>query len=124
VILVVEDDPELRAMLCEVLEDEGYEVVTASNGEEALIALRSHRGTCAIFLDVMMPVMGGFEFRKAQREDPELSVIPVVAMSARWNETERLDTPHCMAKPFARTAMLAYADRFCRQGEHAAPKSP
>lgn len=112
-ILVVEDDAELRAILCEVLEDEGYTVVAACNGEEALTALRSQPGTCAIFLDVMMPVMGGVEFRRAQQEDPELCVIPVVAMSARWNEMKRLDTPHCMEKPFGRKAMLDYAGRFC-----------
>ncbi|HWQ34623.1 MAG TPA: response regulator [Blastocatellia bacterium] len=84
-ILVVEDDFDSREMLSFILQSEGYSVVGAANGQEALQHLRRGPAPCLILLDLMMPVMNGWEFRDAQAQDPSLSPIPVVVISADVN---------------------------------------
>lgn len=82
-ILLVEDDEALRGVLAEVLADEGYDVLCASNGKEALDRLaRSHADL--ILLDLVMPVMDGWAFRDAQRLDAHLANIPTVVLSASY----------------------------------------
>jgi CheY-like chemotaxis protein len=81
-ILVVEDDEGNREALRDLLSGEGYEVVTAEDGDEALEWLHISEPPDLILLDMMMPVMDGTEFRQRQREDPRLRDIPVVLMSA------------------------------------------
>jgi CheY-like chemotaxis protein len=82
-VLVIEDDDDLREALSELLWEEGYTVSQAANGQEALLALRSG-GTRPrlILVDLMMPVMDGWEFCAEQMKDPELSAIPVGVISA------------------------------------------
>lgn len=80
--MIVEDDPDSRDVLAQILEDEGYAVESASNGREALDSLRSGVRPCLILLDLRMPVMDGVAFRRAQREDPSLAAIPVIIMTA------------------------------------------
>lgn len=80
-ILVVEDDPLIRETLMELLQDEGFGAASASNGEQALEWLRTHERPHAILLDLMMPVMNGWEFRQEQQEDPALAEIPMVVVS-------------------------------------------
>src|SRR5919206_1695644 len=80
-VLVVEDDFAIRETLRELLEDEGYRVAWAANGKEALARLHE-RAPRVILLDLMMPVMDGWEFRVAQQRDPALASIPVVVISA------------------------------------------
>jgi len=85
-VLVVEDDADTRDSLTEVLEKDGFAVQTASNGREAFEVLHTaSTKPCVILLDMMMPVMDGWEFRKAQRNDPELASIPVALLSAQPN---------------------------------------
>jgi CheY-like chemotaxis protein len=82
-ILLVDDDCDVTEALSTVLADEGYDVATASNGLEALAYLKSHGPVpCVILLDVMMPVMDGYEFRIEQQLDPTISRIPVVVVTA------------------------------------------
>ena len=82
-ILLVDDDRDVAEALCTVLVDEGYEVATAANGHEALMYLRSHSPPPRlILLDVMMPVMDGYEFRIEQRRDPTIADIPVLVLTA------------------------------------------
>jgi CheY-like chemotaxis protein len=81
-VLVVEDDHDLRDALCAMLEDAGYEAEGAANGREALDYLRRTGAPRLILLDLMMPVMSGWEFREEQLKDPHLSAIPVVVLSA------------------------------------------
>ncbi len=82
-ILVVEDDPDLLEGLSELLESEGHSVRRARHGLEALGFLRAGQRPCLILLDLMMPIMNGWQFRHEQRMDSELSKIPVVVISAK-----------------------------------------
>src|SRR5690242_8866746 len=83
-VLVVDDDYAIREMLTEVLEDAGYRVISVENGAAALAQLREMlTPPCLILLDLMMPVMTGWEFRIAQQADARLAAIPVIALSAR-----------------------------------------
>lgn len=88
VVLLVEDDDDLRNAVADVLKEEGYELAHARHGEEALDTLRRRRDFCVILLDMRMPVMGGMEFRRAQMRDPKISSIPVVAFSADARDRE------------------------------------
>ena len=80
-ILLVDDDIDLRESLAEVLEEAGYTVDRAANGQEALQSLRQERPT-VILLDLLMPVMNGWQFCQLKRRDQSVANIPVIAMSA------------------------------------------
>jgi CheY-like chemotaxis protein len=80
-ILVVDDDPDLAEVLDRVLEKSGYAVVWAKNGQDALRCMHDDQSLDVILLDLMMPVMNGWEFRAEQLKDPRLSQIPVVVFS-------------------------------------------
>ncbi len=81
-VLVVEDEKDVRDCLETVFKDEGYEVSFAENGREALKLLYTENLPDVILLDLRMPVMNGWEFRAIQKDDPKLSLIPIVAISA------------------------------------------
>jgi CheY-like chemotaxis protein len=80
-VLIVDDDADVRELLRVALETEGYQVACVANGRDALNHLRSHAETCLILLDLLLPVMDGRQFRKAQLRDRSLAWIPVVLMS-------------------------------------------
>jgi len=116
VVLVVEDDPDIRATLCEALEDHGYTAVGASNGVEALDYLhKAGERPCLILLDLMMPVMDGQTFRNEQRADPSLAEIPVIVISA-YRDVEkhaRELAADCLPKPVRLETLLDVARRHC-----------
>ena len=80
--MIVEDDLDTRDMLERFLQLEGFDVRTAANGQIALDALHVDSALCVILLDLMMPVMNGWQFREAQANDPRFSGIPVVVVTA------------------------------------------
>jgi CheY-like chemotaxis protein len=81
-ILIVDDDPDIRETLSELLEGEGYRCAGAANGQEALLYLREAPSPSLILLDLMMPVMDGFDFRDAQLETERWREIPIIVISA------------------------------------------
>src|ERR1043166_6195918 len=87
-VLIVEDDHDIREVMKVLLESEGHQVVTAANGEEALLVLRTGINPCLILLDLMMPKMDGFQFRRDQLRDAALSRIPVAVYSGHYDPTE------------------------------------
>ncbi len=93
-ILIVEDDTATREALALVLTGQGFTVVGAANGQEALTHLRSEVRPDLILLDLMMPVMDGWQFRREQVRDPVLSAIPVVVLSADGNVHQKAASLH------------------------------
>jgi signal transduction histidine kinase len=111
-ILVVEDDFDIRETLSALLEDRGYTVSTCANGLEALAHLRSARSTDIVLLDLMMPVMDGWQFRVAQKRDPALAQIPVIAISANGTpKAAAIDADAYLQKPIDIDALLAAIER-------------
>jgi CheY-like chemotaxis protein len=100
-VLIVEDDRDTREMLERFLELEGFTVSSAENGRAALDLLQRDGGACVILLDLMMPVMNGWEFRQAQVRDPRLSTIPVVVVTAagRREQIPAIDAYAWLPKP-------------------------
>lgn len=101
-VLVVDDDPAIRELLKDLLGTEGYAVLEASDGAQALDQVRRFRPT-AVLMDLMMPIMSGAEATSRLKSDPATAAIPVVAMSAGRNLTAAgLDIPadHFIPKPF------------------------
>lgn len=82
IVLIVEDDSDINAMLCLLFRQEGYDVISAANGKEALELLKSHQKPALILLDLWMPVLDAAGFRAIQEMDPSISDIPVIVMSA------------------------------------------
>ena len=82
IVLVVDDDDALRAALKELFETEGYKVALAANGRAALNRLSGGLRPCVVLLDLMMPVMDGWDFREQQLRNPDLREIPVFILTA------------------------------------------
>lgn len=116
-ILVVDDDYAIREMLSEALEDAGYRVMGAENGAQALSQLREvHTLPRVILLDLMMPVMTGWEFYLEQQADARLASIPVIVLSARANiqhETFTINANKFMQKPVDMNQLLDLVDSYC-----------
>ena len=106
-VLLVDDDSELRGSLCDLLRSDGYEVVAATNGSDALERLHQGPLPDLIVLDLVMPVKDGWQFRIEQKSDPAISSIPVLAMSA--DDTPKaaaIDADLYIRKPFQYPALL------------------
>jgi len=101
-ILVVDDDVAVRSTIARFLGFEGFAIVEASNGREALSHLRTGCSAAAILLDLRMPVMDGWTFRHAQRNDPSIAHIPVIILSgADAHRFPELDAVAAFEKPVA-----------------------
>jgi CheY-like chemotaxis protein len=111
-ILVVDDNPDVRETVTAVLEAEGYRVECAENGAQALVALH-HGIPNAVLLDLIMPVMSGWELLQIVREDERWSKIPIIVLSA-VRSPEGL--PH-LSKPIGVQELLDALER-------AAPRAP
>ena len=112
-ILLAEDDYDLREAMTDVLELEGYRVKAVPNGLEALEwLLAASAPPSLIFLDLMMPVMDGWQFRQEQLARPALASIPVVVLSA--NEEIPVDEGVTrLRKPARSKALLALVTQYC-----------
>jgi CheY-like chemotaxis protein len=114
-VLVVDDDPDVRVLLETYLGLEGFDVLTACNGRDALERLDQTRPS-VILLDLMMPVMDGVEFRRQQQRQPLLRDIPVVCLSARHDAKQTaalLGVAECLAKPFELDTLVTVLRRHC-----------
>jgi DNA-binding response OmpR family regulator len=86
-VLIADDDDDIRALVAFRLERAGYEVVSARDGEEALRLAADHRPDLAV-LDVMMPKLTGLEVTRQLRATPATSAIPVILLTARVQEVD------------------------------------
>jgi CheY-like chemotaxis protein len=100
-VLVAEDEPLIRALVTMAFEAEGYEVDTAADGAEAL-AKACEQPPQAIVLDLMMPVMNGWDFLEAWQREPRSRAVPVVVISAGYYQQEQppLEVQAHLTKPF------------------------
>ena len=113
-ILVVEDDHDVREALTDILEDAGYPVLAARHGREALDLL-DHALPRLIILDLMMPVMNGYDFRRQQLETPRIADIPVVLLSADEAVAKRsreLEAQGWLSKPVDFDRLLDVVSRY------------
>jgi CheY-like chemotaxis protein len=110
VILVVEDEEESRESLRELLEMEGYDVQTATNGREALDKLDSME-PCIILLDLFMPVMDGWQFLETLRSDGRLARLKILVTTSAASNTPT-DVP-VFVKPLDFDKLLRTLDHFC-----------
>jgi CheY-like chemotaxis protein len=116
-ILVVEDDAALRAALAELLVEEGYDVSCAENGADALAKLGGGLIPSLILLDLAMPVMDGWTFRRAQRSDPRLAHVPTVVLTASHGsdraDIAALDVDAFLSKPFDPERLMDTVHQLC-----------
>jgi CheY-like chemotaxis protein len=113
-VLVVDDDADIRDSLREVLEDEGYEVACVGNGQEALDHLKAASPRpCVILLDLMMPVMDGWQFRKEQKQHPEIADIPLVVITATGKRPVLVDAAELVMKPLDLNRLFEAIERYC-----------
>ena len=113
-ILVVDDDSAIGESLSELLRDEGYSVARAENGRQALDFLRANGAPCLILLDLMMPVMDGFEFIDEQRGDPTLASIPVVVLTAAGDQrSQGVRARQVLPKPVRAETLMNTIRHYC-----------
>ncbi len=113
-ILIVEDDAAIRTALQLALEMEGYAVKIASNGKEALEMLPRIDTPCLILLDLMMPIMNGWEFAKALRQDMVLAPIPVAIVTAFSEEAADFEGAQALIKkPVDLELLYQVVRKFC-----------
>jgi CheY-like chemotaxis protein len=112
-ILLVDDDKDIRDVICEALEPEEFMVRCAKDGETAIAELRAGFRPHVILLDLMMPGMDGREFRRLQLANPEWATIPVVVMSAGNNQRAGLADSFSLRKPFDLDQLLEVISVAC-----------
>lgn len=111
-VLLADDDPGVIDVLQANLEADGYAVIVARNGEEALEMIRTQSPDLAV-IDVMMPGRDGLDVLAAIREEPATSALPVVLLSARASDSEiwagwQAGANYYMTKPFKIDDLLHY----------------
>ena len=110
-ILLVDDDPELRQSMVDLLEDEGYPTRSASSGREALALLGGPDLPSLILLDLMMPDLNGWQFCEMQRRDPRIAGIPVLVVTAARSVAPTPAGVDVLFKPFSLDEVLDKVQR-------------
>lgn len=126
-ILIVDDEPYILRSLSYLLTREGYDVVTASNGEEGLARVREARPPL-VFLDIMMPRMNGYEVCEQIKQDPDLVDVYVIMLSAKGQQIDRErgllgGADEYMTKPFSPREIAQRVHALLVRGELAESKS-
>jgi len=114
-VLIVEDDLAIRDVITQILEDEGYPVASAANGLEALNYLSQSSPPRLILLDLMMPIMNGWQFHAQLQDDPILRTIPIIVASADANVQQQaavMAVPAYLRKPLQLDDLLDAVERF------------
>lgn len=111
-ILLADDNADMRGYVARLLQEQGYDVTAVHDGEAALAAVHEHRPDL-VLTDIMMPRLDGIGLLTALRQDQETSTIPIILLSARAGEEERVyGLKHCadsyLTKPFSARELLAH----------------
>jgi CheY-like chemotaxis protein len=113
-VLIVEDDADLREMMAQLLSLEGFQTAAVGNGREALEYLQRRESPDVILLDLMMPVMDGWEFRRRQQADPALARVPVIVLSALdQSRTRGVSASAFLKKPLDFDRLLQLVRSYC-----------
>jgi CheY-like chemotaxis protein len=112
-ILVVEDDDSIREIVKEILVGEGYKVHTAKNGQEALDLVNTIADPCLVLLDLMMPVMNGWQFLMQRKKIDRIARLPVVVVSAVAEEAKDSGATQVMRKPPDIDTLLNLVSKYC-----------
>jgi CheY-like chemotaxis protein len=113
-VLVVDDDPNLVRLMSKFLRLEGFASASAANGEEALTYLRGGGDAQVILLDLRMPVMDGWAFRREQKEDPDLADIPIVVLTGiEADHLNDLEAAAAFNKPVSFPEVIGVVRRLC-----------
>jgi len=116
VVMIVDDDTEIREALADVLVDRGYTVIEACDGQQALDRLTNGQRPHAIFFDLWMPVMDGWQLLQALLDNPSLSRIPrVILTAARGQKARELNVTEVLTKPVRLEQMLGLVERLTAQ---------
>ncbi len=117
VIMVVEDEEEMRKMIRTFLEKDGYRVIEAEDGIQALSLYKEHENIHLLIVDIMMPLMDGFTFTK---EVKSFSDVPIIFLSAKGSESDKvyglkLGGDDYIVKPFSPSELLARVESVLRR---------
>jgi CheY-like chemotaxis protein len=113
-VLVVEDNEDIREMMALALQLAGADVVCASNGREALALLKERSAPNLILLDLMMPVMNGWELNAALKRDEMLAKVPIVVISAMGEGgAAGLDPAEFISKPVDIDRLIDVVSEHC-----------
>ena len=109
---------DIRTVLKDALELEGYNIYTASNGKEGMEILHEIAAPCLILLDLMMPVMNGWEFADALETDRSYAEIPIVTLSAFSDPAKRIRANGSLKKPVDLDILFALVRKHCGSGRY------
>ena len=110
-VLIVEDEEELRETMREALERDGFNVVAACEGKEALVAIARIDHLCLVLLDLLMPGMNGWDFFDAFKARAELASVPVVVHSSAPSRAP--DGVRVIQKPLKLERLLSVVHEYC-----------
>lgn len=118
-ILIVDDEARMRKLICDFLESNHFNVLEASDGEEALKLFYSKKGISLIILDVMMPKLDGYEVLKTIRQD---SKVPIILLTAKGEENDQLKgfisgADDYVQKPFSPKVLVARINAILRRND-------
>jgi len=116
-VVLVEDDRDLARAICAAVEAEGFAIVHLGNGEAGLEYLSNSAPPLLILLDLSMPVVNGWEFRRRQTQDPRIANVPVIVMSAHQTGVlaDAAGVSFYLKKPFAIDTLLGYIRRLANR---------
>lgn len=110
-MLVVDDEPSVRALYVDALVESGHRVEAVADGAEALARLRDGSVPCVVLSDLRMPRMDGWELSRAVADDPQLSSVPVVVLTG---DRMLSFTSPARDKPYGSSELDALVERSCR----------
>ncbi len=127
-VLIVEDEPDIRALVVHHLKREGYQVSAASSGAEALRQVQA-AAPDLVLLDLMMPAMDGLEVCRRLRQDPATASLPIVMLTAKGDEVDRvlgleIGADDYIVKPFSPKELVARVRAVLRRGGPAPASAP
>jgi two-component system, OmpR family, alkaline phosphatase synthesis response regulator PhoP len=127
-ILVVEDEPDISKLVSYNLAQERFKVLTAEDGEQALKVIQKEKPNLVV-LDLMLPGLSGMEVCKILRDRPETAKLPILMLTAKASETDRvvgleMGADDYLAKPFSPREMVARVRAILRRANNAATAEP